>query len=431
MGVFNRLAGLHERLRADDMMRHGLMMAFFMALANFGGYLYYLFLGIFLTAEEYGILFSLSSLFVIVTILSDNLFRTTIAKFTSKFKGENALGKVNYLWHYSIKRTLLLGVAFFALLTLLIPVISHFLHIENNWYAFTLIVPLPLVFALPVIWGTLQGLQSFLFLGLSNVLLAFIKLGLAILLVALGFGVFGGLVCVPIAYVVTFLVTLYLMRRLAAAGNERFQPSGLFRYAGLAFVAFFAFIAATHGDVVLAKHFLSADQAGNYSAISVLGRVVLYAPVGIAIAMFPKTSQLFEVKMSQRSVLLKATILTLIISGVIVLLYGLFPAGIIDLIFGDEYSSAIPSLFEYGLAMALFALSFLLMNYCLSINQTKIAYPLLGGLALECVLISLFHSDIGQIVNMVLISAILCFTATLAFYAKIRRSGPRYELGKP
>ena len=95
MGVFNRLAGLHERLRADDMMRHGLMMAFFMALANFGGYLYYLFLGIFLTAEEYGILFSLSSLFVIVTILSDNLFRTTIAKFTSKFKGENALGKAN------------------------------------------------------------------------------------------------------------------------------------------------------------------------------------------------------------------------------------------------------------------------------------------------------------------------------------------------
>lgn len=45
------------------------------------------------------------------------------------------------------------------------------------------------------------------------------------------------------------------------------------------------------------------------------------------------------------------------------------------------------------------------------------------GMALECVLIPLFYSDIAQTVNMVLISAIVCFIAMLAFYAKIRKSG--------
>ena len=65
--------------------------------------------------------------------------------------------------------------------------------------------------------------------------------------------------------------------------------------------------------------------------------------------------------------------------------------------------------------MALFALSFVLLNYTLSVNQIKVAYPLLGVVIVELSLIAVFHSGIAQIVNMMLISAAVCFVAVLAF----------------
>ena len=73
--------------------------------------------------------------------------------------------------------------------------------------------------------------------------------------------------------------------------------------------------------------------------------------------------------------------------------------------------------------MGLFAVSFLLLNYLLSLNQTKIAYFFLGAMPLELVLIAFFHSGIAQIVNMMLISGAFCLTLTLLFYARVRHSG--------
>src|SRR4030042_2776239 len=148
-----------RRLRTDDMLRHGIMLTFFMLLADLFGYLYQLFLGRLLTVEEYGTLFSIASLFTIIFLVSSEFLQTSVAKFTSKFKAENALGKVNYLYHYSIKRTLLFGIALLVILTLLTPVISHFLRIDNNWYIIILILSLPLAFVVPIIFGILQGLQ--------------------------------------------------------------------------------------------------------------------------------------------------------------------------------------------------------------------------------------------------------------------------------
>ena len=68
--MLGRLTLIGEGLRADGMARHGSMMAFFGLAGGFFAYLYQLSMGIMLTPVQYGMLFSLTSLFAIIMIAS-------------------------------------------------------------------------------------------------------------------------------------------------------------------------------------------------------------------------------------------------------------------------------------------------------------------------------------------------------------------------
>jgi len=411
---------LKQRMKTDDMTRHGTIMVVFTLLASFFVYIYQLAMGALLTPVEYGTLLSLLSLFTIVSIFSQTI-QTSVAKFTSRFKVQNRLGGIKYLWKFSLKRTLLLGSVLFLILALLSPLISRFLNIDNNWYFILLFSALILYFTFPANLGVLQGLQRFLPLGLSHAIANFLRLAIGVLLVYFGFGLYGALLCIPLAVSIGFIVSLSFIRDVARVKNERVEVRGLFAYTGLALLAIFAFGMLTNIDVVLAKHYLGPENAGNYAAISILGRIVLLAPMGVAVAMFPKTSDLFEAGGAHRPLLLKAMSPTVLLAGAVVLVFWLFPDFVIDLLFGGKYPSATPYLFEYGLAMALFAIAFLLLSYFLSLNQTKVAFPFLGAMVLQLVLIAFFHSSIAQLVDIMFISGVACLASMLPFYLKLRR----------
>ena len=100
-------------------------------------------------------------------------------------------------------------------------------------------------------------------------------------------------------------------------------------------------------------------------------------------------------------------LLTLLLGGVIVIVYWLFPDFVVNFLFRDKYPQSAPYLFKYGLAMLLFSVCFLMMNLFLSLNRMSVAYYLLGVVLVQILLICFFHGDISQIVNVVLISAAL------------------------
>jgi len=415
-----RVSLIGERLKSDEMARHGSMMVAFVFLGGLFGYLYQLSMGRMLAPAEYGTLISLLSLFLIISVFSQTI-QASVSRLTSKYRVDNKWGRINYLWKYSLRRTFLFGVVLFLILFMLSPLVSRFLNIDNNWYWVIFASSFLLAFMVAVNWGILQGLQRFSPLGFSTALMGLLKLSLGLLLVYLGLGLYGGLLCLPLAIVVVLVVTHSSLKDMAKAGNETVEIRGLFSYAGLALLALAAFAVLTNMDVILAKHFLSPESAGNYSAISVLGRVALVAPMGVAMAMFPKTSELFETGGRHRPVLVKATLLTILLGGGVVLVYWLFPDFIVNSLFADKYPLVASHLFKYGLAMAFWAISFLLMHYLLSLNRTKVAYSLLGAMVLQVGLIIGFHSSIGQIVDIMLISSIVCLALVCPFYFNVRR----------
>ena len=251
--MLKRVNGVINWVEGGSMGKHSAIMIAFGLLGSFFNYLYQLSMGRLLTPTQYGTLYSLVCLFVIISVFSTSI-ETSITKFTSKFNAEGKPGRINYLWRLCLKRTLLLGLAVFLALAVLTPLISRSLNIENNWYALVLFSSLILAFALPVNYGMLNGLQRFLPLGFSLTLSPFIKLAIGTLLVFLGFGVLGGVLSIFIASVAVFAVTLAFLKNVANADNEKFEIKGLSQYFGLGTLIlvtslFQAFI--LHGDRII------------------------------------------------------------------------------------------------------------------------------------------------------------------------------------
>lgn len=419
-GIFNKLISIADKVKTDDVLRHGLLMVAFSLIAGLLNYLYQLSMGILLTPAQFGTLYTLLSLLVVISVVS-RIFQTSVTKFASRFKVLNNLGGVNYLWRFFLRRTILLGAAAFLALSLLVTPISRFLNIDNNWYLIILFFSFVLALIIPVNYGVLRGLQRFLPLGFSMSLRALLRLVFSVVLVYLGFAIYGALLSLLISYLIVLIITLFFLKDLPASSQERVNVSDLRSYMGLAFLAITSYTMLTNVDIILAKHYLSPESAGNYSVISLLGKIARFAPAGIALAMFPKTSELFEAGGRYGAVLLKAVLLTLLLGGGIVILYWLFPESIMSFLFSGKYLFAVAHLFKYGLAMFFFALSWLLMNYFLSVNEMKVAYPFLGVALLQIFLINFFHSNIGQIVNVMLISGVLSLVLILPFFLKMKK----------
>jgi O-antigen/teichoic acid export membrane protein len=378
-------------------------------------------MGIMLTPAEYGTLFSLTSILAIVMIFSQGI-QTAIAKYTSAFKAEGAEDRIKYLWSLSLKWGILTGCALFLLFAIFSPQLSNFLNIDTNWYLIALLSASIFVFALPVNRGIIQGYQRFLFLGSTNALLHLLTLVLAVIMVYVGLGVGGGLVPFVVAYAILFIVTLAALRPLRWINSNKTEICGLFSYTGLTLLAVLFFAVATNVDIILIKHYFSPEAAGTYSAISVLGKICLYAPMGIAIAMLPKSAALYETGAITNRILIKAIAYTSILAGVIIILYFIFPESIINFIFGDKYPEAEPHLYKYGLAMAFFAMAFLLMNYLLSINCIRVWLAFFATMILQIVLIVFFHSGISQVMLVMLISGMCAIFFVLPYFRKVPKS---------
>ena len=378
--------------------RDAFIMMAAMTLSNFFNYLYQLLMGRLLTPQEYGELFSLLSLFYIFSVLFTTI-NTSITKFTAVYNVNNEYGKIKGILIKATKSFTLLGIGMYIVLILLSPIISSFLNIENKIYVIALFASIPFGLMLPAYQGVLRGLQRFEALGISVSSWAFFKLLFGVLLVLLGYGVLGGVLGVFLAHVGGFLITLLFLKDLFRyKHNHDIELKDIIKYSGLAFLAIFAYTTMWNIDVILVKHYLSPLEAGNYSAISVLGKIALFAPGAVGMVVFPKAAEKHEKGEKHLHILLKGLALVFLISGGVVLAYALFPKFIITFIYGEKYLSVAPYLWRYALAMTFFAMTGVTINYMLSINRMKISWYVLGMLTAEIAVLSMTR-NIPTIIN--------------------------------
>lgn len=296
---------------------------------------------------------------------------------------------------------------------------ANYLHLPDSWILAVLAVGIAAYIPVGVRRGGMQGTCSFPRLALNFNSEAVSKLVIAVLLVALGFGVMGAVGAISASIVVA-----YFFPRMPAifSGQPRavHQPAS-FREGMQVTVFFVGQVIINNIDILLVKHFFAPEQAGLYAAVALVGRILYIASWSVVSAMFPISA---GAKPGDKPshVLLVPLLFVIGISLVFILAASFFPALIIDTVFGQGFSSAGSLLTLYASATALYALSVVLMAYEMARRIANTGWLQLMFSGILVVAIGIFHHTLREvIVVQIVLMAVMLLLVSFPFVRRYKQ----------
>jgi O-antigen/teichoic acid export membrane protein len=405
-----------KKIWSNELGRGTLILFIMINIYNFLNFLFHFTMGRMLGPEGYGILAVLMSLLYIYAIPSEAI-QNIISKYTSKFNTKKEYGKIKFLLIKSFNKIAIVSIILFFILTLIAFFISSFLKI-NFWLIFIANFTIFFSISIPIIRGILQGRKKFSYLGINMIIESTLKLFFAISLVIFGFKVFGAIIGVLLGIFASLIFGLYFNKDILKKQEEKISFPGIYSQSIPYFVVMVVIFLSFSLDIILAKRFFSPELAGQYSVLSMLGKMIFFGTVAISKAMFPLTSEKQNnnedsLKLFKRSML----IITFICIWAI-LIYGFFPELIISILYGNQYIKMAPYLIYSILSLSFLSLSNLVLIYGLSTNKIRKTYYLFIFLILEIILLSLFHHNILEYILAFMVSNIIMFIGSLFFIKK-------------
>lgn len=387
------------------------------ALASFGNYLYHLLMGRMLGPIDYGVLASLISLAYLFNIPIGTL-NMVVVKYVSQLRGKKELAKINYLYAWLTKKLLLFSVTGCLLLVIASPLMAAFLHFDSVLPLLMMIISSLIAVFANVNTATLQGFLRFGWMSLAGIVQAVLKVGGAVLLVWLGWKVLGAVAAALLAGLTGLILTIFLVKKLLKRKSQKQTVNirEIYRYSLPVLFSNLAFTSLYTTDILLAKHFLAASDAGFYAALAVLGKIIFFAAGPIIMVMFPMISERHANDRKFGKLFNLSFGLVCLVCLGISLIYLLFPKLMISILYGPQYLVVADKLWLFAIFLSLYSFAYLLMNFFLSIKKTKVVVlPVMAALT-QAIFIFVFHQDLDQIVLVSIIILFLLFAGLLVYY---------------
>jgi O-antigen/teichoic acid export membrane protein len=366
----------------------GLLVLALSMCAHVGNYLYYVVALRILGPAEYAQLSVIIALGNIVFLVFTGV-QAAVAREVAAASAEGRHADAGAAVRWMVWRVLVVQLVGFAVLAALWPVAHAVWSFSSVWIWIAGACWLALGIAMQSWQGVVQGLQRFYRLG-------FVLAGpqgmlrlLFVIPLALAFGTVGAVW----ALVAATVVGLAMMARpvydqlVASRGARRAVPQ-----LALTLVALIAFGFLVNVDVPVVKALMSDVDAGRYAAASLLAKIAYYAPAVLAMMLLPSvTAKLTAGRPVAGRIL--ATLGVTAGTGLLVLLALLAaPESVVTLAFGPDFGGV------YGTALALTAvmtcaatLNVHLM-VALATRERRFVYLLVGGAAVQLVLLVLLGS---------------------------------------
>lgn len=395
---------------SDDLLHHGGIVAAATVLSGGLNYAYQLFMGRALGPEQFGAFGALFALFYLLNVLGRGI-RFSVSRFVSRFDGPSIASAFH---RGALVRSLLIGTAMFAALTAFRGPVGSFLGVDPRLIV-VVGATMPPSLALTANAGALEGRQRFLAFGSYKILKAGTKLVLGVVLVLAGFGLYGAFGAIVAALVVALCVTtIYLVRHLGTPDvSTSVGYSEAYRYGVPALLAGFCLTVPANADVILVRHVFSPADAGLYAAASVLGKILVFLPMGISTALFPKVCA-DDGRGDAQALFDRALLYAAGIGVTGALIYWIAPTTVITVFFGEAYAAGARLVRWYGLAMLPFVLAVVVLNFQLARDRMGFVYLFAAASVVEIVLIGLFHASMLQVVRIVLLVNAVLFAVGFA-----------------
>jgi O-antigen/teichoic acid export membrane protein len=377
---------------------------------SFLNYLYYPVLGRMLSAEQFGELQVLVSFYLQATIFL-NVLALVIVNLVTQSDTKSRQSILNELERLAY----VIGAIEVVAITLISSKLANALQFADGYgfivMAVIFFVSIPLTFKN----AYLRGVQDFFAASMSGVVSALAKIVLSVLFVYVGWKTFGAVAGILLAQ---FLALAYAAwkARVHGFGSQRMseimhKPNVALIRPQLRFISFVFVVSLVVTvlfsiDVALVKYFFSPQEAGAYAGISTIARIIYFLTASIAIVLL---STVNPAKQSgeNRSSLQKSVLLTAALGAPVTAVFFLFPEFVTHLLMGtkfDAYTHLLPIL---SVTMLVISLANVYTNYHLAMRHYAAMYAV-GVVAVTTgVLVILRHASIDEIVQNLLMSALL------------------------
>lgn len=383
-----------KEIRTNKLVRGSFILFVGSMIFNVGNYFFNILMARSLTPNNYGILMTLLSVSVILSIPT-NTIQTVFTRFTARFKGRDDLAGMRRLFNIGTRQLLMLGIIMTLAVYFSSPYLGHFLFIPKQLIGLLSLLFL-ISFILPINRGILAGNSLFTFLSINLVAESLIKIGLGILVLHFGFGLSGIMLIFSITYLFIYLLTFPFIWRIfrVNAKNIKVNRAEIYNYLSGTFLAFLFMIIIFNIDIIIVKHFFSSFEAGQYAALATLGKIVFYITGPIGIVLLPIIAEKQVRGEKYQHIFRQAIFLTLSLTIIITAVYYLAPNFIIKLLFGEKYLFFAPYLYLYGIIMILYSMMNIFVSYYLSIHRQSFIWLLGVATGLIIILMSIFHQSI-------------------------------------
>lgn len=361
--------------RHGGILRHSVLLMSVTLVANACNLGFQAAMGWMLEPKQYGILYSMMGVILVVATPLDAI-RTSMAHFAARLSQAGRLGDIRRLvWRWA-GGVLLFSVPLALLGVALSGPLAAFFRLESR---LPLVLTLLMVAGLPiqpVLVGTLQGVQAFWRMALAAHSWSIVRVAVgAALVVGVAARAEFGLIAQAVGVVVSLSLGVFGLRQVLGGAPAGEHVPGVKTYFFRSLLALAGFGVLMNADGILLKHYFAPEDAGLFARAWLIGRSIVFLPMPIALAMFPKVASAGETADHAWKTLLKALLLAGVVIGGAVVAGTLFPHLALLILYHD----AAPEAWMLRLvrlviwSMSPLALAYLVLNFELAQHRFRTA----------------------------------------------------------
>lgn len=395
--------------------------------SNIFAYLFQLVLGRALSVSDYAILTSFFSLMVFVTIPL-TIFNTAIVKIVSEIKNIDYPKTVSEFYFSIILFCFGLGVITFLCLIAFQNQILSYLNISDTraYFNFTLMILFGFLTASALPF--LQALQRFKAYSFFALLASILKFSGALLVLALNLKLFRVFQYITYQHLFLFSLSILILSKNVKRTHGKFLLSHIKKILNFTFLSSFSLLGLSfllNNDILLVKHFFTAEISGFYSSATIIGKILFYAVSPISVVVFPIVAEKYSKNEDYISYIVWGTLAVFAFSSILSLGLILFPSKVISLLFSSAYLTAGTYLPLYSLFIVLYSSTYTLGNLLVAVSKVKItSLSLLFAFAHYFLIQFYFHNSVKEIILVSIFTtlALLCLFCIQIFRLGIKNS---------
>lgn len=389
-------------LLKSDLILPSSVVIFGIVIAGIGGLLFQLLAAKYLSFENFSSLSATLAVYniVVAVMLGVNVI---LSRNSAIYGSNKEYFNIKALFNFIFVVYTLLMVVALPFVYFFSDFISQIINVENKIYIVFLYFLVWITFLLGVNTSIINGLKKFYLLSILNSSVYILRLIFCGSALYLGWHLNYILTLYIITMLTMFVISYIYIKPIIKTTKKATQD--IRKLFGTKFIlppllGNVAIILLFQIDILLANKFFDSILASNYIAGAIIGKVIVYLPVGITTVLFPSIVSNYNNNISSQKIIREAHHFLIIITFAIAIFFYFFGEYVVTLFYNDKYEFAGNILKYYGLAVA--PLTFIYFYEHILLAKNKILFSFLVLIITPMMIIYFWYYSIPSLDNLLL-----------------------------